>query len=134
LVAFVGESRSEDADSGDDAADPAGSGTPRPGLCYEIGTVTAAGARSAGETQPLTACGLPADRRPAAPSVLYQSESSNVTVQLYPIPVLQRIAPFVIKFEGTLHSRPVRSLFRSVCDTAGIVCGRVYVTVRCPSV
>jgi len=98
LVAFVGESRSEEADDGDDDAESAESNTPRPGLCYEVGTVTA-GAR--GDSQPLTACGLPTDRLASAPSVLYQSETNNITVQLYPIPVLQRLAPFVIKFEGT---------------------------------
>jgi len=98
LAAFIGQSRSEDP--GAEAAELAGSNTPRPGLCYEVGTVTVAGARP-GKSEPLTACGLPADRSSSAPSVLYQSESNNVTVQLYPIPVLQRLAPFVIKYEGT---------------------------------
>jgi len=97
LVAFIGESRTEDPDGED--PELAGSNTPRPGLCYEVGTVTAGGAR-ASDSQLLTACGLPTDRTPSSPSVLYQSDTSNITVQLYPIPVLQRLAPFVIKFEG----------------------------------
>jgi len=105
LAAFVGESRSEDPDGEEPELD--GSNTPRPGLCYEVGTVIASGARS-GDSQPLTACGLPTDRQSSAPSVLYQSETSNITVQLNPIPVLQRLAPFVIKFEGT----DARSFFR----------------------
>ena len=96
LAAFIGESRTEDP--GGENPEMAGSNTPRPGLCYEVASVTAAGGRP-GESEPITACGLPTDR--SSPSVLYQSDTSNITVQLYPIKVLQRLAPFVIKYEGT---------------------------------
>ena len=98
LAAFIGESRTEDPTG--EEPDLAGTNTPRPGLCYEVGTVTAAGART-GESEPITACGLSGDRSSSTPSVLYQSDASNITVQLYPLPVLQRLAPFVIKYEGT---------------------------------
>lgn len=102
LAAFAGQSRSsseDDEELGDDSK------TPRPGLCYEVGTVTdSGGSRQPGKSQPLTACGLPSDRSPSSPSVLYQSESNNITVQLYPIPVLLRLAPFIIKYEGTQTS------------------------------
>jgi len=97
LAAFIGQPRTEDSEGED--PELAGSNTPRPGLCYEVGTVTSAGARP-GESQLLTACGLPTDR--STPSVLYQSETSNITVQLDPIAVLQRLAPFVIRYEGRL--------------------------------
>jgi len=117
LVAFVGESRPEDAPpggGGGDNAESAGSShghvTPRPGLCYEVGTVTAGARRAADAQQPLTACGLPADRQTSTPSVLYQSDTNNITVQLYPISVLQRLSPFVIKFEGADFQQ-----FRVVC-------------------
>ena len=102
LVAFIGQPRTEDPE---EDAELTGSVTPRPGLCYEVGTATPAGARP-GESQTLTACGLPPYRSSSSPSVLYQSESGNITVQLYPIEVLQRLAPFVIKYEST-HSRDV---------------------------
>ena len=97
LAAFVGQTRTEDPD--DEDPDLAGSNTPRPGLCFEVGTVSASGVRSR-KSQTLTACGLPPDRSSSTPSVLYQSETSNITIQLQPISVLQRLAPFVIKYEG----------------------------------
>jgi len=103
LAAFVGQSRTEDPGDEDPASTLAGSRTPRPGLCYEVGTVTVAdgASRPPGDSQPLTACGLPTDRASSGPSVLYQAETSNITVQLHPVSVLQRIAPFVIQYEGT---------------------------------
>ena len=108
LAAFIGQSRTDDP-TGEDP-DLAGSNTPRPGLCYEVGTVTAGGART-GESEPLTACGLSTDRTSSTPSVLYQSDTSNISIQLYPLPVLQRLAPFVIKYEGT---RALLTLFSCV--------------------
>jgi len=104
LVAFVGGSRLSIAETQDEDSSTQ---TPRPGLCYEVGTVTELvppvrpAQKSEPVVKPLQACGLPAQRSSSSPSVLYQSETSNITVQLHPIPVLRRLAPFIIKYEGT---------------------------------
>jgi len=110
LESFVGHYRSEEPGEKDDEL--AGSNTPRPGLCYEVGTVTAAGVRP-GKSQPLRACGLSPERATSAPSVLYQSETSNITVQLHPLAVLQRLAPFVVRYQGKNSFVSLKNLLKT---------------------